>query len=69
MIGCDPLHAMPILDLRIRKVVRRNGTRLAVATDRPSALDGGAEETARYAPGLTGRLPDGAGGRGRGRGL
>ncbi|MEK6272646.1 MAG: NADH-quinone oxidoreductase subunit NuoG [Actinomycetota bacterium] len=52
VIGCDPLHAMPILDLRIRKVVRRNGTRLAVATDRPSALDGGAEETARYAPGF-----------------
>jgi NADH-quinone oxidoreductase subunit G len=54
VIGCDPLHAMPILDLRIRKVVRRNGTRLAVATDRPSALDGGAEETARYAPGFMG---------------
>ena len=54
VIGCDPLHAMPILDLRIRKVVRRNGTRLAVATDRPSALDGGAEETARYAPGSAG---------------
>jgi NADH-quinone oxidoreductase subunit G len=53
VIGCDPLHAMPILDLRIRKVVRRNGTRLAVATDRPSALDGGAEEVARYAPGST----------------
>ena len=45
---------MPILDLRIRKVVRRNGARLAVATDRPSALDGGAEETARYAPGFAG---------------
>ncbi len=53
VIGCDPLHAMPILDLRIRKVVRRNGTRLAVATDRPSALDGGAEETARCVPGFT----------------
>ncbi len=49
--GTDPLHSMPIVDLRIRKVVRRNGTRLAVATDRPTALDGGAEETARYAPG------------------
>ncbi len=47
---------MPILDLRIRKVVRRNGTRLAVATDRPSALDGGAEETARYAPGSRARF-------------
>ena len=54
VVGCDPLHAMPILDLRIRKVVRRNHTRLAIVTDRPSALDGGAEETARYPPGLTG---------------
>jgi NADH-quinone oxidoreductase subunit G len=53
VIGCDPLHAMPIIDLRIRKVVRRNDTRLAVATERPSALDGGADETARYAPGST----------------
>jgi NADH-quinone oxidoreductase subunit G len=51
VVGCDPLHAMPILDLRIRKVVRRNGARLAVATDRPSALDSVAEETANYAPG------------------
>jgi NADH-quinone oxidoreductase subunit G len=51
VLGTDPLHSMPILDLRIRKVVRRNGTRLAVATDRPTALDGGAEETARYVPG------------------
>jgi NADH-quinone oxidoreductase subunit G len=52
VLGTDPLHSMPIIDLRIRKVVRRNGTRLAVATDRPTALDGGAEETARYAPGF-----------------
>src|SRR4051794_35936590 len=51
VIGTDPLHSMPILDLRIRKAVRLRGARLAVATDRPSALDGGAEETARYAPG------------------
>ena len=56
VLGTDPLHSMPILDLRIRKVVRRNGTRLAVATDRPSALDGGAEETARYAPGFAPRF-------------
>jgi len=51
VVGCDPLHTMPILDLRIRKAVRRHHSRLAIATDRPSALDGGAEETARYAPG------------------
>jgi NADH-quinone oxidoreductase subunit G len=56
VLGTDPLHSMPIVDLRIRKVVRLNGTRLAVATDRPSALDGGAEETARYAPGRSGEF-------------
>jgi NADH-quinone oxidoreductase subunit G len=52
VLGTDPVHSMPILDLRIRKAVRLRGARLAVATDRPSALDGGAEETARYAPGF-----------------
>jgi NADH-quinone oxidoreductase subunit G len=51
VVGCDPLHAMPILDLRLRKAIRRSGSRIAVASDRPTALDGGAEETARYAPG------------------
>jgi NADH-quinone oxidoreductase subunit G len=51
VVGTDPLHSSPILDLRIRKAVRRNGTRLAVAGDRPTALDGGAETLARYAPG------------------
>jgi NADH-quinone oxidoreductase subunit G len=50
-IGCDPLHEMPILDLRLRKAIRRHGLRLSLASDRPTALDGGAEETARYAPG------------------
>jgi NADH-quinone oxidoreductase subunit G len=53
VIGTDPLHAAPILDLRIRKTVRRNGTRMAIASDRPTALDGGAEAVARYAPGGT----------------
>ncbi len=51
VIGAEPMHAAPILDLRIRKAVRRNGARLAVATERPSALDGGAAASARYAPG------------------
>jgi NADH-quinone oxidoreductase subunit G len=50
VVGTDPLHTSPILDLRIRKAIRRNGTRLAVATDRPTALDGGAEAVARYRP-------------------
>jgi NADH-quinone oxidoreductase subunit G len=42
---------MPILDLWIRKGVRRNGVKLAVATARPSALDRNAALTVRYAPG------------------
>ncbi|HEX5714397.1 MAG TPA: NADH-quinone oxidoreductase subunit NuoG, partial [Solirubrobacterales bacterium] len=51
VVGTDPLHSSPILDLRVRKAVRRGGARLAVATERPTALDGGAEAIARYAPG------------------
>jgi NADH-quinone oxidoreductase subunit G len=51
VLGTDPLHSSPILDLRIRKAIRRNGAKLAVATERPTALDGGAEVAVRYAPG------------------
>ena len=51
VVGTDPLQQMPILDLRIRKAMRRSRARVAVASERPTALDGGAEETARYAPG------------------
>jgi NADH-quinone oxidoreductase subunit G len=51
LVGSDPLHSSPILDLRIRKAMRRNGARLAVATERPTTLDGGAAAVARYAPG------------------
>jgi NADH-quinone oxidoreductase subunit G len=51
VLGTDPLHSSPILDLRVRKAIRRNGARLAVATERPTALDGGAVAVARYTPG------------------
>jgi NADH-quinone oxidoreductase subunit G len=51
VLGTDPLHSSPILDLRIRKAIRRNGARLAVATERPTPLDGGAVEAVRYRPG------------------
>jgi NADH-quinone oxidoreductase subunit G len=76
VVGCDPLHAMPILDLRLRKAIRHHGTRVVVASDRPTALDGGAEETARYTPGdagtflraLAAELGDGAPGEERYRG-
>ena len=51
VLGTDPLHASPILDLRIRKAIRRRGAKLIVASERPTALDGGAETVSRYAPG------------------
>jgi NADH-quinone oxidoreductase subunit G len=51
LVGSDPLHSSPILDLRIRKAMRRNGAKLVVATDRPTTLDGGAVSVHRYTPG------------------
>jgi len=54
LVGTDPLHSSPILDLRIRKAIRRNGAKLVVATEGPTALDGGAEAVVRYAPGGAG---------------
>ena len=51
LLGCDPRDDAPILDLRIRKGVRRNGVRLAIATARPTALERNASLIARYAPG------------------
>jgi NADH-quinone oxidoreductase subunit G len=51
VLDVEPVDAMPILDLRIRKGVRRNKVRLAVATSRPSTLDANAEVSVRFAPG------------------
>jgi NADH-quinone oxidoreductase subunit G len=51
VLDCEPVDDAPILDLRIRKGVRRNGVRLAVATSRPSSLDANAACVARFAPG------------------
>jgi NADH-quinone oxidoreductase subunit G len=51
VLGTEPLDDSPILDLRIRKGVRRNGVRLAIASARPSTLDPSAELSIRYAPG------------------
>ena len=58
VVGVDPMHEMPILELRIRKAVRRNNASLLVATEQPTALDGGTAvdltyggEGHRYAPG------------------
>ena len=51
VLGTEPVDDAPILDLRIRKGVRRNRVKLAVATPRPSSLDANAQVSVRYAPG------------------
>jgi NADH-quinone oxidoreductase subunit G len=51
VFGCDPRDDSPILDLRIRKGVRRHGVKLAIATARPTALEANAAASVRYAPG------------------
>ncbi|HUO73828.1 MAG TPA: NADH-quinone oxidoreductase subunit NuoG [Solirubrobacteraceae bacterium] len=51
LVGCEPIDDAPILDLRIRKGVRRRGVRLAIASARPSALDPNATLVVRHAPG------------------
>ena len=51
VLDCEPVDDAPVLDLRIRKGVRRNGVKLCVATSRPSALDPNAKAVARFAPG------------------
>ncbi len=51
VLDCEPVDDMPIVDLRIRKGVRRNGVKLVVASSRPSSLDPNAAAVARFAPG------------------
>jgi NADH-quinone oxidoreductase subunit G len=51
VLDTEPVDDAPVLDLRIRKGVRRNGVKLAVATSRPSSLDPNATAVARFAPG------------------
>ncbi|MDP9400148.1 MAG: 2Fe-2S iron-sulfur cluster-binding protein, partial [Actinomycetota bacterium] len=51
VLDCEPVDDMAILDLRIRKGVRRHGVKLAVATSRPSSLDPNAAAVTRFAPG------------------
>jgi NADH-quinone oxidoreductase subunit G len=51
VLDTEPVDDMPIVDLRIRKGVRRNHVKLAVATSRPSSLDPNAATVARFAPG------------------
>jgi NADH-quinone oxidoreductase subunit G len=51
VLDAEPLDDAPILDLRLRKGVRRRGLALAVATPQKSTLDAIAARSLRYAPG------------------
>ncbi|RKQ91952.1 NADH-quinone oxidoreductase subunit G [Solirubrobacter pauli] len=51
LVDCDPIDEVPVWDLRIRKGVRRHGTKVVVASARPTALDPNAAATLRFAPG------------------
>ena len=53
VLDTELVDEAPILDLRVRKAVRRNGARLVVASSRPSTLDPNAEATLRFAPGCS----------------
>ncbi len=56
VLGTEPVDDSPILDLRLRKGVRRNRVQLAIATSRPSSLDPNAALSVRYAPGAEAAL-------------
>ncbi len=51
VLDTELVDEAPILDLRVRKAVRRNRTRLAVVSSRPSTLDANADAALRFAPG------------------
>jgi NADH-quinone oxidoreductase subunit G len=53
VVDTELVDEAPILDLRVRKAVRRHGARLVVASSRPSTLDGAASEALRFAPGAS----------------
>jgi NADH-quinone oxidoreductase subunit G len=50
VLDCEPVDDAPILELRIRKGVRRNAVQLIVASSRASALDASATAKLRFAP-------------------
>jgi NADH-quinone oxidoreductase subunit G len=51
VLDTELVDEAPILDLRVRKAVRRNGARLVVASSRPSTLDPAARAALRFRPG------------------
>jgi NADH-quinone oxidoreductase subunit G len=51
VIAADPVNDVPILDLRLRKGVRRHGTQLALAMPGDTSLTPNAKLSLRFAPG------------------
>ncbi|HEX8073538.1 MAG TPA: NADH-quinone oxidoreductase subunit NuoG [Thermoleophilaceae bacterium] len=51
VLGTELVDEAPILDLRVRKSVRRRGVPLVVVSSRPSSLDPNAAAVVRHAPG------------------
>ncbi|MGP8241808.1 MAG: NADH-quinone oxidoreductase subunit NuoG [Solirubrobacteraceae bacterium] len=54
VLDTEPVNDAPILDLRLRKGVRRQRMKLAVASPHKSLLDANAALSVRYAPGAGG---------------
>ncbi len=55
LLGADPYHRQPVLDLRIRKAIRK-GARVYVVTPGPNRLDRLATSAIRYTAGQTGAV-------------
>ena len=53
LLGADPYHRQPLVDLRIRKAIGR-GAKLYMVTSAPNRLDRLASGVIRYAPGQAG---------------
>ncbi len=54
VIAADPVNDAPILDLRLRKGVRRHATQLALAMPAATSLEPSAKLSLRFAPGQAG---------------
>ena len=51
VVETELVDESPILDLRVRKAARRNGTNVVTLTSRPGTLEPNATASARFAPG------------------
>ena len=51
VVETELVDESPILDLRVRKAARRNGTKVVTLTSRPGTLEPNAAASVRFAPG------------------